>query len=80
MLILVYIVNCSGGSATFLFDQRHDQIWESSKNAIDHIISLTKNANYITLRLNNKQNNVRVPIYYIALTMRYRHIYDTIVL
>lgn len=56
----ISIVNCSGGNVTFLFNQRQDQIWESSKNAIDHIMSLTKIANYATLRLNNKYNNVRV--------------------
>jgi len=47
------IVNCSGGSETFLyFNQRHDQNWESSKNAIDRIMLLIKNANYATLRSN----------------------------
>jgi len=46
------IVNCSGGSKTFLFNQRHDQNWESSKNAIDCIMLLTKNTNYATLRPN----------------------------
>lgn len=46
------IVNCSGGSETFLFNQRHDQNWESSKNAIDRIMLLTKNANYATVKPN----------------------------
>lgn len=47
------IINCSGGSATFLFNQRHDQNWESSKNAIDRIMLFIKNANYAILRPNN---------------------------
>jgi len=39
---------------SLLFNQRLYQIWVSSKNAIDYIMSLTKNANYVDEILKNK--------------------------